>query len=188
MATNFQSIIEKILEKHGLLEAFQKSEEFHVRILNEPYMPLVIERHGEMISVAHYFEQNGDLVADPDVELHYPSWVPTGITQYPFGYRSKFRTVGGTEYVSRSFHKEVSGFLSMWAKNLKGQMWIEDSVISHNPTDYTDGIDAWQLGYDSIMYKGEDNHPPCKCKECMESFSKGKNQAEDELRNKGNQP
>lgn len=188
MATRFQTVIENILKEHGLLDAFQNSKSFHVRLLNEPYMPLVIERHDEMISVAHYFEQNGDLIADPDVELHHPSWFPTGITQHPFGYRSKFRTINGKEYISRSFHKEVSGFLSLWAKNLNGQGWIDRSTIPHDPTNYTDGIDAWQLGYDYIMYEGEDKYPPCKCKECMESFSKGKNQAEDELRNRGDQP
>jgi hypothetical protein len=83
-----------------------------VRFEKKGYQPLVIERHGEMISVAHYFEQNGDLIADPDVELHYPSWVPTGITQAFFGYRSKFIERDGKTLIDTRFHKQVSSFLS----------------------------------------------------------------------------
>ncbi len=86
MTTLFQSTIEHLLKSHNLLEEFHKQETFHVRFDKHGYQRLVIERHGEQISVAHYFEQNGDLVADRDVELHYPSWVPTTITQAFFGY------------------------------------------------------------------------------------------------------
>ena len=84
------------------------------------YQRLVIERHGEMISVAHYFEQNGDLVADPDVELHYPSWVPTAITQAFFGYRQKFIERDGKTFVDTRFHREVSSFLALWATEYQG--------------------------------------------------------------------
>jgi len=41
---------------------------------NGEFMPVCVERveettHGSVFSVAHYYEQNGDLVADPDVTL-----------------------------------------------------------------------------------------------------------------------
>ena len=74
--------IEKILAAHGQLEAFLKGEEFSIKIANPPFMPLSIERHGKMITVTHYFEQNGDLVADPDVEfvdLGKLDWMPVAI-------------------------------------------------------------------------------------------------------------
>ena len=54
------------MKAHGLFEKFQTQTDFHVRLEQESYEPLVIERHGELISVAHYFEQGGDLIADPD--------------------------------------------------------------------------------------------------------------------------
>ena len=66
MTTLFQETIEHLLKSHNLLEDFQNKDSFHVRFEKTGYQPLVIERHGEMISVAHYFEQNGDLIADPD--------------------------------------------------------------------------------------------------------------------------
>lgn len=133
MKTNFQKVIEKLLEKHKLLDKFNEESEngFYVKFLNEPYMPLSISRHGDMITVTHYYEQNGDLMSDPDVELHYPSWYPTSITQPPpFGYRSKFFTKDGKTYVDSNFHKHVSSFLVMWAKNLRAQKWIENSKIA----------------------------------------------------------
>ena len=99
MTTLFQSTIEGLLAAHGLLEAFQQNDSFHVRLDQPGYERLVIERHGDLISVAHYYEQNGDLVPDPDVELHYPTWVPTAITQAFGGYRPKFLERDGQTYV-----------------------------------------------------------------------------------------
>jgi hypothetical protein len=46
----------------------------HLKIMNEPFMPLTIERIGEIygqegsiFSLCHYYEQNGDLVQDPEM-------------------------------------------------------------------------------------------------------------------------
>lgn len=49
----------------------------HLKIENEPFMPLTIERIGEAIntlygpglpySLCHYYEQNGDLMQDPEM-------------------------------------------------------------------------------------------------------------------------
>ena len=75
MTTLFQETIEHLLKSHNLLDDFQNKDSFHVRFEKTGYQPLVIERHSEMISVAHYFEQNDDLIADPDVRAsrrHHP--------------------------------------------------------------------------------------------------------------------
>jgi len=129
MTTLFQSTIEHLLKIHNLLEDFHQQDSFHVRFDKTGYQRLVIERHGELISVAHYFEQNGDLVADPDVELHYPTWVPTAITQAFFGYRQKFFERDGKTFVDTRFHKEVSSFLTLWARNIKAQGWAERGKV-----------------------------------------------------------
>jgi hypothetical protein len=123
MTTTFQTAIEHLLKAHYLLEAFQSRLNFHVRFDMPGYDRLVIERHGDLISVAHYFEQNGDLIADPEVELHYPTWTPTAITQV-IGYRrAKFIERDGKTYVDTKFHREVSSFLGLWARNIKAQGW-----------------------------------------------------------------
>ena len=129
MTTQFQKTIEHLLKSHNLLDAFLNRSSFHVGLDMKGYQRLVIERHGDMISVAHYFEQNGDLVADPDVELHYPSWVPTAITQAFFGYRSKFIEREGQTLVDTRFDREVSSFLTLWARNIKMQGWAEGGQV-----------------------------------------------------------
>ena len=129
MSTQFQKTIEHLLQSHKLLEGFQEGPHFHVRFDMRGYQRLVIERHHELISVAHYFEQNGDLMADPDVELHYPSWVPTAITQAYFGYRSKLIERDGQTLVDTRFDREVSSFLTLWARNIKMQGWAERGQV-----------------------------------------------------------
>ena len=64
-ARRFKTVIEKIATQHGL---DLTAEQSHLRLENKGYMPLVIEKTGKnLVSVAHYYEQNGDLIADPDV-------------------------------------------------------------------------------------------------------------------------
>ena len=129
MITLFQTTIEHLLNSHNLLEKFQSQIEFHVRFDMPHFDRLVIERHDNMISVSHYFEQNGDLIADPDVELHYPTWTPTAITQI-FGYRrEKFIERDGKTFVDTRFHPEVSSFLVLWARNIKAQGWAEKGQV-----------------------------------------------------------
>jgi aminoglycoside/choline kinase family phosphotransferase len=128
MTTLFQTNIEQLLKAHNLLEKFHSQDEFHVRFDMPHYDRLVIERHNDLISVAHYFEQNGNLIADPDVELHYPTWTPTSITQI-FGYRSKFIERDGKTFVDTRFHRDVSSFLVMWAQNIKAQGWAEKGKV-----------------------------------------------------------
>ena len=75
------------------------------------------------------------LITDPDVELHYPTWTPTGITQAYFGYRSKFIERDGKTYVDTRFHKDVSSFLTMWARNIQAQGWAEKGKVHDDPRD-----------------------------------------------------
>ena len=58
-----------------LLERMQGKQ--HLKIMNEPFMPLTIEKigegiitpwgEGEQYSLCHYYEQNGDLMRDPEM-------------------------------------------------------------------------------------------------------------------------
>ena len=93
---NMQQTIASILRRHGLLEAFSTSKEFHLRIENSSYLPLVVERQGDEISVAHYGELNGDAIRDPELTFRWPDWTPTSITQDPVGrYAEVFLVVDG---------------------------------------------------------------------------------------------
>ena len=125
MATKFQLAIEAVLKGHGLLDKFQTQTDFHVHIEQIPYEPLVIERHGELISVAHYFKQNGDLICDPDVELHFPDWTPTAIQLCTGQYDQKFIERDGKTFVNMRFDPSVLPFLTTWAKNIVEQKWAD---------------------------------------------------------------
>lgn len=65
-------IVAKIIETFGGLAWLLKPDN-SIRLENPPYMRLVIEYIGEgprgkpSISVAHYYEQNGDLMRDPEM-------------------------------------------------------------------------------------------------------------------------
>ena len=66
-----EGIVEKriadFLEAAGLRESVTEREDFHLRIENEPYMPLVIERHNSELYFIHYAEQNGDMFIDSEM-------------------------------------------------------------------------------------------------------------------------
>ena len=79
-------------------------------------MSLVIERYfignDEFLSVSHYFEQNGDLIPDPDVL--FVNGIPVELTRV-FVY---------TKVNSRN-RKEVESLLGMWARNIREQGFLE---------------------------------------------------------------
>ena len=61
--------VAKFLENAGLAEAVLQGEDFHLRIENEPYIPLVVERHGDQLYLTHYLTQNGDMFIDTEMVL-----------------------------------------------------------------------------------------------------------------------
>jgi uncharacterized protein DUF6908 len=73
--------VAKIIESHGGLEWLRQPGNY-IRLENPPYMRLVIEHVGEgprgmpAIAVAHYYEQNGDAVRDPEIvfEVNPDAW------------------------------------------------------------------------------------------------------------------
>ena len=83
-----KTTIEKILASYGILEVFNASKDYSVKIENEPYLPLCIEKHGTKITVTHYLEQNGDLIPDPDMEFEIlnDEWSPVSESVDPFLY------------------------------------------------------------------------------------------------------
>lgn len=115
---------------------------FHIRIKNEPWMTLVIEDTQDRgpnglpaISVAHYGEQNGDLMRDPEMIFEAEesgervALVPyywrndySGIEQY-----SAFTDEGRT-LVNAKLRREHVAFAGLWDANLKAQGFVEAFV------------------------------------------------------------
>lgn len=120
---NMSSAIEGVLASHGLKEKFDLSTEFYVKIENEGFMPLIIEKHGKSVIIAHYFEQNGDFIPDPDMEFSITEWgwVPMA-TQNALGvYRRASEWKDGKLMVNKREFKNQQSFATMWARNIKAQ-------------------------------------------------------------------
>lgn len=120
----FKKQIESILERHGLLTNFRSGDGFHHRFESKGFMPLVVERHGDRVMVTHYFEQNGDLIPDPDMEMLIATdgeWYPVAI-QFATGHYLRARTWDGDrELVDLRQVREQVDFSRIWAANLKCQ-------------------------------------------------------------------
>jgi hypothetical protein len=61
--------IARFLEDASIRLSVMQREEFHLRIENEPYIPLVLERQGDALRFIHYLEQNGDTFIDAELML-----------------------------------------------------------------------------------------------------------------------
>ena len=129
--------VAKILELAAPLQAG-----FHIRIQNEPWMTLVIEDTQERgpnglpaISVAHYGEQNGDLMRDPEMIFEAEesgeqmNLVPyywrndyAGIEQYSAS------TEDGQTLVNAKLRREHIAFAGTWDANLRAQGFLEAFV------------------------------------------------------------
>lgn len=97
------------------------------KIDNHPgtYMAVVVEKVGPCrYSVAHYYEQNGDLVPDPDVEIICQNgrWYPVAITQW-CGYRRVAETdaEGWIVTVNRHAYRDLRRFAGTFLTNIKAQ-------------------------------------------------------------------
>lgn len=111
-----------------------------LRLENPPYMRLTIEKLSRnLVSVAHYYEQNGDLVADPDAVFYTgindpltgtPLWVPMELTQSFGGFRRYVRierTASGAEQLvctNLASQQDLARFCNVWAKNIRQQGYL----------------------------------------------------------------
>ena len=108
----------------------------YLRIENPPYMVLVIEAVDNSgpsgmpaLSVAHYGEQNGDLMRDPEMMFE----LAAGPQLNPFYWRDDY---SGIEQWSRymddglyrfhtELHKQHEQFAKLWDSNLRQQGFAE---------------------------------------------------------------
>jgi hypothetical protein len=113
---------------HILERAGSYRDDLYLRIENPPYLPLVIEATPEpgpqglrALSVAHYGEQNGDLMRDPEMMLEIVD-APSGLSLDPYYWRNDYLGVeqysrtnlGGVYRVLPELHAEHCGFAHDW--------------------------------------------------------------------------
>ncbi len=124
--------VEKIIELFGGLPAVRKRS---IRLEVEGFMPLVIESvgHGprgyQLVSVAHYYVQEGDLMADPELTLEVApdGWHPVSFTQANLGlYQEAVRQDdAGKVTINHKLVKDLQQFARLWGRNLKAQGFLE---------------------------------------------------------------
>jgi uncharacterized protein YqiB (DUF1249 family) len=82
---------------------------------------LIKEPDKTIISLAHYYKQNGDMVPDPDMEIAiYPDRKMAEALSFQdiYGYREVYPEEG---MVNLKAKKDLNGFLNTWLGNLKKQ-------------------------------------------------------------------
>jgi hypothetical protein len=125
----------RLLEKVG---GYRR--ELYLRVENPPYQPLVIEAIPESgplglrcLSVAHYGEQNGDLMRDPEMcfELSNPLHLGFSLVSYYWrndyvGIEQYSRSIQGDHYLFDSrLNAEHENFAALWDRNLRSQGFVE---------------------------------------------------------------
>lgn len=147
----------QIIKTKGGLEKFKEGDE-SIKVENDPYMDLHIEYIGEgpngydSISVAHYFEQNGDLMKDPemcfevrDIEVlkivkgASKVVIEKVLVPYLFiqdgGRLSRYDEVYTTDEEGRVVHTDqnllyqLKRFAEKWDKNIKQQGFVTASKV-----------------------------------------------------------
>jgi hypothetical protein len=128
----FRDVISALACKHGL---DLTAPEAHLKISNEPYMDLYIEKIGPyLLSVAHFRHELCYEIPDPQVILHtlHPEWVPIEIHQVLGTRQAAWLDDTGTRIVG--FQPTAQGsiaiFSEWWADNLRDQDWLEYSIIA----------------------------------------------------------
>ena len=112
----------------------------YLRVENPPYMVLVIEAMPEpgplglpAVSVAHYGEQNGDLMRDPEMCFELAKPFDDRIIFDPYYWRNDYvgveqfsRAIVRGHYVALAqLHEQHQNFAATWDRNLDLQCFAE---------------------------------------------------------------
>ncbi len=115
-----------------IIQMFGGYKNLSVSIHNEPYMRLAIEHIGtgprgyQAISVAHYFEQNGDLCQDPELCFEL---VPQGahFVYEPYLFQQAIPPIYQEVYErgeNLQLKRQLSTFADTWDRNLEAQGFL----------------------------------------------------------------
>lgn len=131
----------KLMDKLGMI-----TQHRHRKIENEPYMPLSIERvfdfptdeNSYCLSIAHTYEQNGDLMRDPEIVVEVDrKWKTVqalsfqqdgfgGLYQRVYEYDDTGKKTG----IRVQTKNELNRFLRKWLLNIKRQGFGE-AILKH---------------------------------------------------------
>jgi hypothetical protein len=128
-----QQTIETILKSLGVYDRFRANNRAYLKVGNSGFMPLSIEKFGSLIHITHYYEQNGDLVPDPDMEFLATAegWFAQAIQHCTGHY---FRCVeedeAGNIQVNIRERRAQKQFSDLWARNLLDQGFHKGEIMA----------------------------------------------------------
>ena len=131
--SSMKGIIEKLATKH---EVDLTQPEAHFRLDMAGFDRLVVENIGlNRVSVAHYFYQNGDTIADPEIVFWVcpedGNWYPIGVCQVFGGSRTYVWIAEDGASVTRyiaAAQTDLASFANIWARNIVAQRWLQNAT------------------------------------------------------------
>jgi hypothetical protein len=137
-SAQMRRVVFDLLYFHGLAEAFRSTQDFHLRVKNDPWLPLVVERHGDEVSVTHYGERGLDQTRDPEMVFSldaiarasrgtFQGWVPMTLEPGGFGRAHVVCTITSQRqlvWLPRQV-REAEAFAALWARNLRAQGFVQ---------------------------------------------------------------
>lgn len=133
--------IEQLAKKHNV-DLY--AGEFILSIKHPPFQPLVIESAGpRCIAVTHYIMSGGpfpELLCDPTMEFVWFDGISASGKDRKFWFPSYLRMVNGRDWTAGTTEggeiktynpalaAQLKSFASMWARNIKGQGFIDRGV------------------------------------------------------------
>ena len=127
-----EKVIKALAEKHSVN---LQHVDANFRLDMSGFDRLCVERISPgCISVAHYFEMNGDLVAEPDIVFFVDfsgAWFPLSISQSLTGWREYAELDDAGIAIARykpQAQKDLAEFAELWAQNIRDQGWLENGV------------------------------------------------------------
>jgi hypothetical protein len=125
--------IEEIVQITG---GWDRLRSHPLKIEVEGFLPLCIEvigrgpHGGLLLSIMHVYEQHGDLMRDPDIEVEImpgtDDWLPCSYRQDGLGlFREAISTEGSVVRINHSLVADIKRFLKVWDRNLSEQGFVE---------------------------------------------------------------
>jgi hypothetical protein len=125
--------VARIIELFGGLG---RLAEHPIRLEVAGFMPLCVECLGAgprglpLVSVTHYFEQNGDLLGDPDTtfEIDGERWLPVAYQQDSVALYQEVVTLSEDGVlIDRRLEQELRAFAELWDRNLLEQGFLAEA-------------------------------------------------------------
>lgn len=127
--------VQEIIDRFGDMDEWTGG---HIKLPNDPYMPLVIEylgkgpRNGDLLAISHTYVQNGDLMRDPEIVFLITDheWTPISFRNDSVGAYQEALIIedGEIRYVRPQLVRKLRSFARMWDRNIRAQGYLKTST------------------------------------------------------------